>query len=130
MALPRKQVKKEAKIEVNWQDMVYHLAERVTTLENQVYQLLYPEPIVPSSKATASIHHLEDFNGETEPPQTDNLKMNQDDKIQSMRNAIKILPPNLKVNGKHTAMNIGAICGFIVDEDLYNRVYDGWSDED
>jgi hypothetical protein len=52
------------------------------------------------------------------------LFMNDEDKLQSMRNAIAILPPNMVINGRHTKENIGAICGFKVTDDQWDAIYE------
>ena len=93
-------------------DLLEPLNARLEKLEAKVF-----------ATAPKSIQHVETFNNETIPELVDNMRMNVDDKIQSMINAIRILPPNLMVDGKHTAGNIGAICGFIVDDDLLNIAY-------
>ena len=51
------------------------------------------------------------------------IKMGLSDKINSMRNAIKILPPNMIKEGRHSKSNIEAICGFKIDEDMMDQVY-------
>lgn len=73
-----------------------------------------------------SIHKVEDFNREVATPPEEYsmiLKMSHAEKIQSATNACKILPPNLLVDGRHTAENVGAICGFIVDEEMLDEIY-------
>lgn len=54
------------------------------------------------------------------------LSLNYDNKIQSMKNAIKILPPNMIVNGRHKVENIQAICGFSVSEQMMDEAYEGF----
>ena len=77
----------------------------------------------------SSINRVEVFNGEVETTPDDNrgIKMTAEDKITSMRNAAKILPPNMIENGRHIKENIQAICGFIVDEDMMDEMYTGFS---
>lgn len=77
----------------------------------------------------SGINRVEQFNGEVETVPDDNrgLKMTSEDKINSMRNAIKILPPNMIENGRHIKENIQAICGFVVDEDMMDGAYTGFS---
>lgn len=54
------------------------------------------------------------------------LRMNNEEKIYSMRNAIKILPPNLKDSqGRHALKNVEAIVGFKVSEDMMEEAYQG-----
>ena len=57
---------------------------------------------------------IEEYNG---------MKMNDEDKIQSMRNAIKILPPNMIKDGRHERHNIEALCGFKVLEEMMDAAY-------
>lgn len=77
----------------------------------------------------SGINRVEVFNGEVETTPDDNrgIKMTVEDKITSMRNAAKILPPNMIENGRHIKENIQAICGFIVDEDMMDEMYTGFS---
>lgn len=93
------------------------LKERITELETKVVKK--PTPL-------KSINKVEDFNGESETkPYDDNkLRLNALDKLTSAKNAIKILPPNLMVEGRHTKENIGAICGFIVTEEMMELLYE------
>jgi hypothetical protein len=89
---------------------------------------------VPKSeeRVDVSIQKVEDFNGEMipQPYETDNnMRMNDDDKVRSMKNAVMILPPNLIVNGRHTKQNIQAICGFIVTDSMMNKVYKDFKHE-
>jgi hypothetical protein len=70
-------------------------------------------------KKAASIHKVEEFNDETIPEQREKVsnifdKYTYEDRIFSARNAAKILPPNLLVDGRHTPENISALCGFNV----------------
>jgi len=73
--------------------------------------------------APAEIQRVEKFNSETVPDQRENLKMNYEDKLLSIKNAVAILPPNLQVSGRHTAGNVSAICGFKVDEAMLSEAY-------
>ena len=93
------------------------LKERITELETKVVKKATP---------LKSINKVEDFNGESETkPYDDNkLRLNDLDKLTSAKNAIKILPPNLVVEGRHTKENIGAICGFIVTEEMMELLYE------
>lgn len=71
-----------------------------------------------------SIHKVESFNEESVPAPGDGLKMTRNDKIISMVNAIKILNPKLiGSDGRHSAQNIGAICGFKVDHTMMDDAY-------
>jgi hypothetical protein len=49
--------------------------------------------------------------------------MNDDDQLQSAKNACKVLPPNYKVDGRHTAENVKALCGFEVTQDMLDTIY-------
>lgn len=51
------------------------------------------------------------------------MSMNDEDKLQSMRNAVMILPPNMVVDGRQTRENISAICGFKVTEEQWDLLY-------
>jgi len=76
-------------------------------------------------KDQASINKLEGFNNEQDSGPRDNerLRLTFSDKIVSAKNAAKILPPNLIVEGRHTRENISAICGFVVDDDMMDEIY-------
>ena len=52
------------------------------------------------------------------------LSMNDEDKMQSIRNAIMILPPNMIVDGRHTIENISAVCGFKVTQEQWDSAYE------
>jgi len=74
------------------------------------------------------LHKVEQFNGEvvSEIEEGNSMKMALSDKIQSMRNAIMILPPNMTdSNGKHIRENIQAICGFMVNQEMLDAAYEG-----
>ena len=108
MALEKQQtIKSLAKI-IKEQD------ERIKALEEKVF------------RKVKSIHHVEDFNGDVAPAPRENnkLKMDLQDKLVSVKNACAILPPNLKVNGRHDVTNVSAICGFVVTEDMLDYVYE------
>jgi LPS O-antigen subunit length determinant protein (WzzB/FepE family) len=89
------------------------IEERLDTLEKIVY------------RKAPSIQKVETFNGEEEIQREEsNLKMQYEDKIASVQNACKILPPNLLVDGKHVPKNVSAICGFLVTEEMIDRAYE------
>lgn len=96
--------------------LLSELIVRVGVLENNA-----------SYKATGSrIQKTETFNGEEpfDPDPQAGIKMKYDDKIQSMKNAIAILPPNMvDKDGRHLRENIQAICGFMVDEQMIKEAY-------
>ena len=101
------------------------LEKEVATLIAKV--AILEEKVLSSRKS--SINRVEVFNGEVEttPDENRGIKMTAEDKITSMRNAAKILPPNMIENGRHIKENIQAICGFIVDEDMMDEMYTGFS---
>ena len=74
-----------------------------------------------------SINRVEKFNDEV--PSTiesyNGMRMEASDKIISMQNAIKILPPNMVVNGRHLKENVEAICGFKVLDEMMDEAYEG-----
>lgn len=99
---------------------------RLDVLENRIIELEEVITKLTTKTKTVSIQKVETYNGEEIPSMDEyqfGLKMNDQDKIISAINAAKILPPNLIVDGRHTAENIGAICGFIVDEEMLDEVY-------
>jgi len=75
--------------------------------------------LVPEEIVQSSLKQIEEL-----PKESFSMAMDQDGLFQSMKNAIMILPPNLKVDGRHTIENISAICGYKVTEDLWNKLYE------
>ena len=106
--------------------MAQHKEERLTlkTLQKRIDEL---EAKIDKKPAKSSINRVEIYNGEEEfvPREESKFKMDAKDKLISIKNAIQILPPNLKVDGRHTKENIQAICGFLVDEEMLDSVYEG-----
>ena len=49
--------------------------------------------------------------------------MSREDRIQSMLNAVKILPPNLIKDGRHTKENVQALNCFTVTDAMMDEVY-------
>ena len=77
---------------------------------------------------TSSLHKVESFNGEEitsdmDSISTSGLRMGMADKLMSMSNALKILPPNMLKNGRHERHNIEAICGFTVTDEMLDEAY-------
>jgi hypothetical protein len=104
------------------------LKSRVSKLEQKYGQKA--REVSTMNENARSIHKVEEFNGEQVPEQEESsMSMGYQDKLQSLKNAIKILPPNLIVNGRHTAKNAGAICGFIVTDEMMDDVYSAFSHE-
>ena len=57
------------------------------------------------------------------------MAMDYEFKILSMKNAIKILPPNMLKDGRHLPENIQAICGFMVTPEMLDLAYEGFTHE-
>ena len=112
MALAKKEIKRTSIKDLEEQLAV--VSERLDKLEAEL-----------TPPKGESIHHVEDYNGETASSvrPENNLKMNFRNKVASATNACKILPPNLIVNGRHLKENVTAICGFIVDKKILDAVY-------
>lgn len=51
------------------------------------------------------------------------MAMDEEHRLQSAMNVIKILPPNMIKNGRHTIENVSAICGFKVSEEMLDILY-------
>ncbi len=98
---------------------------KIDELEKQVVDL-QERLAKPVKKESATINKLEGFNGDVDasPREDSRMRLTESDKVVSAINAAKILPPNLIVDGRHSAENIGAICGFVVDEELLDKVYE------
>ena len=95
---------------------ILSLLKRIEALEAVVLR---------EDRKVKSVQKIEDFNGEVVPEIREDakLKMQANDKIQSMKNAIVILPPNLIKDGRHAAHNIEAICGFKVSDEMMDAAY-------
>ena len=75
---------------------------------------------------TNFIQKVETFNGEQVPPHMEPTGCNRwddEDKIESIINTIKILPPNMIKNGRHLKENIQAINVFTVTDELIDAAY-------
>ena len=100
--------------------LVKELAEQVEKLSKQVesFENMF-------TVAEKPLQKTEKHDGQVPTARQErNMEMNRDMKIVSIQNAIKILPPNLvDKNGRHSAANIGAICGFKITPDLYLEAY-------
>lgn len=92
--------------------IIFDLLKQVEVLSDRVLKRYKPQE--------ATINNVENM----QPYEDAKLKLNLADKIQSAKNAAAILPPNLIVEGRHTKENIGAICGFIVDDDMWDMIYE------
>lgn len=101
---------------------VLSLNKRVTELEAKVERVMKAF----GKESGKSINKLEEhMGGEPESQQSRKMRMSEEMKVQSMKNAIAILPPNLLDDeGRHSIINIGRICGFKPTLDMYDRVYE------
>ena len=110
-------------IEEKYAEIIKELQERINKLEAKNIR----------TKAERSINQVEDFNGEEESiieTYNSGLDMKYADKIISARNACKILPPNLiEKSGIHAKSNIEAICGFKIDDEMYEEIYTNFIQE-
>lgn len=105
---------------------IFALTKLVAEMNDKIMRLEEIPEVVEAPKAK-SINKVEIFNNEeaSTVESYNGMAMLAEDKINSMRNAIKILPPNMIVKGRHVQENIEAICGFKVDEDMINTAYKG-----
>lgn len=103
----------QLEVKVNELDgIICDLLKRVDVLNDRVLKRY--------KQQEATINNVENM----QPYEDTKLRLNLADKIQSAKNATAILPPNLIVEGRHTKENIGAICGFIVDDDMWDMIYE------
>lgn len=81
------------------------------------------------------LHKVEDFNGEEIPEieeeekSTFGMQMSYEEKLQSVLNAVKVLPPNLMQNGRHVKENVQAINCFKVTDKMLDDVYKNFAHE-
>lgn len=88
--------------------------------------LVMSKPVDATKGFQAQINRTE--LGEEQPVREDTrMKMALEDKIISMRNAIKILPPNYVKDGRHSKENVSAICGFVVSDEMMDEAYKDFS---
>lgn len=126
MARPVKKIVQEEKINtvsVDVLELVYALQEKLLNLEIEILDLKKSLE-KPEGK---SIHKIEIFTGE-QPPTAESyngMKMGMSDRIISMQNAIKILPPNMVVEGRQLKQNVEAIVGFKVSDEMMDEAYEG-----
>lgn len=83
------------------------------------------QPLEGKKAQWKDIQRVEGFNGEQAPEPESNsmLRMGREDKLQSMINACRVLPPNYKIDGRHSAKNVQALCGFVVTDEMLDDVY-------
>ena len=75
------------------------------------------------TNAEPSLNKVETFNGQRTPEKASKLEMDKEHKMQSLVNAIKVLPPNFVKDGRHSLENIEAIAGFKVSPELMDELY-------
>ena len=104
----------------DYSTMIAELFERVGCLEAKIAEM-------PKSTAHKSIHKIETHSEDiaSTVDSYNGMRMNIEDQVQSMRNAIKILPPNLITDGRQAKENVEAICGFKVDAVMMDMAYEG-----
>ena len=113
-------------VEVVNRERIEQLETKVTELDGIICDLLKQVEVLNDrvlkryKQQEATINNVENM----QPYEDTKLRLNLADKIQSAKNATAILPPNLVVDGRHTKENIGAICGFIVDDDMWDMIYE------
>ena len=113
-------------VEVTNRERIEHLEIKITELDGIICDLLKQVDVLNDrvlkryKQQEATINNVENM----QPYEDTKLRLNLADKIQSAKNAAAILPPNLIVEGRHTKENIGAICGFIVDDDMWDMIYE------
>lgn len=113
-------------VEVVNRERIEQLETKVTELDGIICDLLKQVEVLNDrilkryKQQEATINNVENMH----PYEDTKLRLNLADKIQSAKNAAAILPPNLIVEGRHTKENIGAICGFIVDDDMWDMIYE------
>lgn len=78
------------------------------------------------------LQKVETFNNEVVPEREEGSGMtswSEQDKIDSITNTIKILPPNMIKNGRHSIENIQALNCFKVTDDLIDKAYANFTHE-
>ena len=131
MAAPKKIV--EPKV-IDFSKDIIKLNSRLADLEQ--FKIVVEDTLLELQKIkevvkAPSINRVEAFNDE-QPSTIDSyngMQMTEDDKIISMRNAIKILPPNMVVDGRHSKINVEAICGFKILDEQMDEAYKGITHE-
>ena len=105
------------------------LNKRIETLENQVADLLKlaAGPITSVPRSDKTIQKPESYNGEDIPLPDEGarLQMTHTDKLRSIDNAVRILAPTYldKETNRHSLVNLKAICGFSVTQEMQDEVY-------
>ena len=95
------------------------LVERVTDMQDHILVLETP-------KKVKTIQKPEEHMGEhaVTPRATPKHEMNTKYQIESMVNLIQVLPPNMvDENNRQHLVNVQAICGFQISEDMMDQAY-------
>jgi hypothetical protein len=104
-------------------------AERIAKLDLVVEEAL-AEPTETKFKEFSIFVPEKEIEVAVQPKEEEYLKpmgMDYECKIQSMTNAVKILPPNMIKDGRHLRENIQAICGFMVSDEMMDEVYKSYT---
>lgn len=117
----RKQVETKVEHVCIYEDTFNSIISRLEAIEAKLESLTKPVK-------TISINKPEQwYESQTKPEaylsEERSMRMNYQDKLISVKNATKILPPNMVVEGRHTKENVSAICGFFVDDEMLDEVY-------
>jgi hypothetical protein len=98
---------------------------RLMEIESKVEYLM-------RNRGSVSIQKVEEFNGEKVPDYTEsNMKMNHDEQVFSIINTLKILPPNMIINGRHSIDNVQSLNGrFRVTDELMDEAYSRFKHDD
>ena len=128
MARPAKTTQKVEDVVDPKDQLIKQMATAIESLSEQIDSLNQKLVALESKPKPTTIHKVETYNGDVAPEvrEESGMKMTLFDKIQSMKNAIVILPPNLKKDGRHEQHNIEAVCGFKVDQEMIDAAYEGY----
>lgn len=99
------------------------LTEANKELEDRIEELVAQ---LNKPAAEPTLNKVEQFNGQRTPEPKDNMEMDDEHKMQSMVNAITVLPPNFVKDGRHSKENIEAIAGFKIAPEQYEELYANW----
>lgn len=107
---------------------IQSLLKRILALEaraeeaEEKHDLLYARVFRTKGQSLNKAHG---HTAETAPViEEDRTHIDDADKLQCVINAVRILPPNYMVDGRHTCVNVSAICGFPVTEEMLDMAYD------
>jgi hypothetical protein len=89
--------------------------ERTETKENEEYK-----------NSMNYLHKVEEFNGEEIPESQETslgFRMNREEKLQSVINTLRVLPPSMAVDGRHRKENVQALNCFQVTQEMLDEIY-------